>query len=145
MSSRCRVINSNQQNIFVMRLGTRIKELRTKNGLTQIQLSEKSGLTERTIQRIENHEVEPSKHSLKKIGDVLNQNLNEQKLINMKKKQRVLNFILLGVSLLIIIEFLLGILRWNEHWWILLCWFFPLLGGITISYYRKKTVRRQWQ
>ena len=49
-----------------MRLGTKIKELRTKQGLTQIELAEKTGLTERTIQRIENHEVEPSKHSLKK-------------------------------------------------------------------------------
>ena len=49
-----------------MRLGTKIKELRKKKGLTQIELSERTGLTERTIQRIENHEVEPSKHSLKK-------------------------------------------------------------------------------
>ena len=49
-----------------MRLGTKIKELRKKKGLTQIELSEKTGLTERTIQRIENHEVEPSKYALKK-------------------------------------------------------------------------------
>ena len=75
-----------------MRLGTKIKELRKKKGLTQIELSEKSGLTERTIQRIENHEVEPSKHSLKKIGEVLDCNLNEQKLNDMAKKQRILNF-----------------------------------------------------
>jgi transcriptional regulator with XRE-family HTH domain len=121
-----------------MRLGTRIKELRIKEGLTQVQLSEKTGLTERTIQRIENHEVEPSNHSLKKIGEVLNQNLNEQKLITMKKKQRILNLTLLGISVLIIIEFILGILSWKEHWWVLLCWFFPLLGGISITYYRKK-------
>ena len=46
-----------------MRLGTRIKELRKKKGLTQIELSEKTGLTERKIQRIENHEVEPSIHA----------------------------------------------------------------------------------
>ena len=62
-----------------MRLGTKIKELRTKQGLTQIELAEKTGLTERTIQRIENNEVEPSKHSLKKMGEVLGHNLNELK------------------------------------------------------------------
>ena len=44
-----------------MRLGTKIKELRKRKGLTQIELSERTGLTEKTIQRIENHEVEPSK------------------------------------------------------------------------------------
>lgn len=63
-----------------MRLGIKIKELRKKKGLTQIELSEKTGLTERTTQRIENHEVEPSKHSLIKISNVLNYNLNEKKI-----------------------------------------------------------------
>ena len=53
-------------NSFAVRLGTKIKSLRIEKGFTQIELSEKTGLTERTIQRIENHEVEPSKHSLKK-------------------------------------------------------------------------------
>jgi len=32
-----------------MRLGTKIKALRIKEGLTQIELSEKTGLTERTL------------------------------------------------------------------------------------------------
>ena len=82
-----------------MRLGTKIKELRKKKGLTQIELSEKTGLTERTIQRIENHEVEPSIHSLKKMGDVLNHNLNEQKRYDMTKKQRLLNVFLLSISI----------------------------------------------
>lgn len=39
-----------------MKLGTKIKELRKKKGLTQVDLSEKSGLSLRTIQRIENNE-----------------------------------------------------------------------------------------
>ena len=72
-----------------MRLGTKIKELRKKKGLTQIELSERTGLTERTIQRIENHEVEPSKHSLKEIGNVLNHNLIEQKFDDMTKKSKI--------------------------------------------------------
>ena len=33
-----------------------------------------TGLTEKTIQRIENHEVEPSKYALNKIGEVVNCN-----------------------------------------------------------------------
>ena len=55
-----------------MKLSTEIKELRKKEGLTQQDLSEKSGLSIRTIQRIENNEVNPSVYSLRKIGEVLN-------------------------------------------------------------------------
>ena len=36
-----------------------------------LQLSEKTGLTLRTIQRIENNEVKPSLHSIKVISDAL--------------------------------------------------------------------------
>ena len=43
-----------------MDLGDKIKAARTQEGITQKELAEKTGLTERTIQRIENHEVEPS-------------------------------------------------------------------------------------
>ena len=121
-----------------MRLGIKIKELRKKKGLTQIELSEKTGLTERTIQRIENHEVEPSKHSLKKIGEVLDCNLNEQKLNDMAKNQRILNLILFAISVLIAIEFFIGWLTWEAHWWVLAAWFFPLLGGVSIPYFKKK-------
>ena len=120
-----------------MRLGTKIKELRKKKGLTQIELSEKTGLTERTIQRIENHEVEPSKHSLKKMGEVFNQNLNQQKFIDMTKKQRILNVFIISISILIIVEFLIGWLTWEEHWWVLISWFFPILGGVSIPYFKK--------
>ncbi|TVZ56299.1 DNA-binding XRE family transcriptional regulator [Lutibacter sp. Hel_I_33_5] len=59
-----------------MKLSTRIKELRKKKGLTQLDLSENSGLSLRTIQRIENDEVKPSVYSLKKIGEVLNKDFN---------------------------------------------------------------------
>ena len=122
-----------------MRLGTKIKELRKKKGLTQIELSERTGLTERTIQRIENHEVEPSKHSLKKIGNVLNHNLIEQKFNDMTKKQRLLNIFIISISILIVVEFLIGWLTWEEHWWVLISWFFPILGGVSIPYYKKQS------
>jgi len=121
-----------------MRLGTKIKKLRKKKGLTQIELSERTGLTERTIQRIENHEVEPSKHSLKKIGNVLNHNLIEQKFNDMTKKQRLLNIFIISSSILIVVEFLIGWLTWEEHWWVLISWFFPILGGVSITYYKKR-------
>jgi len=121
-----------------MRLGTKIKELRHKKGLTQIELSEKTGLTERTIQRIENHEVEPSKHSLNKIGEVLNYNLNEQKRKDITKKQRRLNIFLIATSVLIVLEFFIGWLSWENDWWVLAAWFFPLLGGVSIPYFKKK-------
>lgn len=48
-----------------------IKELRTKKGMTQQQLADESGITLRTIQRIENGDVNPSLHSLKTLGKVL--------------------------------------------------------------------------
>ena len=131
-------VKSKNGNSFVMRLGTKIKELRKKKGLTQIELSEKTGLTERTIQRIENHEVEPSKHSLKKIGEVLDCNLNEQKINDMAKKQRLLNIFIISISILIVVEFIIGWLTWEEHWWVLAAWFFPLLGGVSIPYFKKK-------
>jgi len=54
-----------------MKLGPKIKNLRKKKGLTQFDLSEKSGLSLRTIQRIENNENKPSIYSLRKIGEVL--------------------------------------------------------------------------
>jgi transcriptional regulator with XRE-family HTH domain len=44
---------------------------------SQKELSEQTGLTLRTIQRIENNEVKPSLYSLKVIGDVLKTDLSE--------------------------------------------------------------------
>lgn len=128
-----------------MRLGTKIKELRKRKGLTQIELSERTGLTERTIQRIENHEVEPSKHSLKKMGEVLGHNLNEQKLNNMTKKQSLLNIFIISISILIVVEFIIGWLTWEEHWWVLISWFFPILGGVSIPYYKKSKKNQNQQ
>jgi transcriptional regulator with XRE-family HTH domain len=60
-----------------MELGDRVKELRVGLNFSQKELSEQSGLTLRTIQRIENNEVKPSLYSLKVIGEVLKANLSE--------------------------------------------------------------------
>ena len=54
-----------------MEFGERLKELRTSMNCSQKELSEQTGLTLRTIQRIENNEVKPSLYSLKVIGEAL--------------------------------------------------------------------------
>ena len=58
-----------------MKLGDHIRELRVSLGMTQSDLSEKSGIALRTVQRIEKNEVTPSIHSLNVLGQALNVNL----------------------------------------------------------------------
>ena len=60
-----------------MKIGEHIKEIRISKGYTQTELSEKSGIAVRTIQRIENSEVTPSIYSLNAIGAALGVKLNE--------------------------------------------------------------------
>jgi transcriptional regulator with XRE-family HTH domain len=60
-----------------MEFGAKVKELRIGLNLSQKELSEKTGLTLRTIQRIENNEVKPSLYSLKVIGEALSKDLTE--------------------------------------------------------------------
>ena len=54
-----------------MELANKIKELRSRRGFSQEELSEKSGLSLRTIQRIENRETEPLGDSLKRLAAAL--------------------------------------------------------------------------
>ena len=54
-----------------MKTGTVIKELRIKKGLTQEELADKTELSARTIQRIENGEVDPRAYSLQMIAKAL--------------------------------------------------------------------------
>ena len=60
-----------------MEFGLRLKEIRISLNISQKELSEKTGLTIRTIQRIENNEVKPSLYSLRVLGKVLNTDLSE--------------------------------------------------------------------
>jgi transcriptional regulator with XRE-family HTH domain len=60
-----------------MEFGARLKEIRTSLNISQKELSEQTGLTQRTIQRIENNEVKPSLYSVKVLGDVLKTDLSE--------------------------------------------------------------------
>jgi len=60
-----------------MKIGEHIKEIRVSKGMTQMELSEKSGIALRTIQRIENSKVTPSIYSLNAIGSALDVKLNK--------------------------------------------------------------------
>jgi transcriptional regulator with XRE-family HTH domain len=60
-----------------MNIGIVIKQVRKQKGLTQLDLSEHANLSARTIQRIENNEVEPSFYSLMSIGEILEIDLQE--------------------------------------------------------------------
>jgi len=60
-----------------MEFGERLKELRTRLNYSQKEISEKTGLTIRTIQRIENNEVKPSLYSLRVLGQALQTDLSE--------------------------------------------------------------------
>jgi transcriptional regulator with XRE-family HTH domain len=60
-----------------MEFGERLKELRTSMNCSQKELSQQTGLTLRTIQRIENNEVKPSLYSLKVIGEALKTDVSD--------------------------------------------------------------------
>ena len=89
-----------------------IKELRLRNGYTQIDLSELSSLSLRTIQRIENNEVEPTPYSLNKIGEVLDVNLNEIKNNIMKEKSNSSN----SLTTLLHLSSIFGVLITSLIW-----------------------------
>jgi transcriptional regulator with XRE-family HTH domain len=54
-----------------METGKIIKELRTKKGMTQEELADRTELSARTIQRIENGEVDPRAYTLQMIAKAL--------------------------------------------------------------------------
>jgi len=62
-----------------MDLGEQVKTSRLKKGWTQQQVSEATGISLRTVQRIEKGEVNPSAYSLQKIGEALEVNLLENR------------------------------------------------------------------
>lgn len=54
-----------------MRIGQRIKDLRLKKGITQEELAARTDISVRTIQRIENGDVDPRSYTLQSIASVL--------------------------------------------------------------------------
>lgn len=59
-----------------METGKLIKELRIKKGMTQEELADKTEVTSRTIQRIENGEVDPRAYTLQMIAKALEVDYN---------------------------------------------------------------------
>ncbi len=90
-------------------LASRIKELRNQKGMSQELLSEESGLSLRTIQRVENGESNPTGDSLKRLSHALNVNPDELIDWSIKEDNRYLT--ILNLSALTFLFFpLLGIL-----------------------------------
>ena len=77
MTPLCQSINHLLLSYLQMEFGPRLKAIRTGLNISQKELSEKTGLTQRTIQRIENNEVKPSLYSLKVIGEALHTDLSD--------------------------------------------------------------------
>ena len=90
-------------------IGMRVKEFRTRNGLTQEALAEDSGVSYRTIQRIENGVNTPNGETLKRIAfalEILPEELSDWEL---KEDKSYLVFFNLSALTFIIFP-LLGIL-----------------------------------
>jgi transcriptional regulator with XRE-family HTH domain len=77
-----------------MKIGQWIKELRLQRGYSQLYLSIKTGLSERTIQRLEKNHVTPSSNTLKLLGDVFEEDFfkfkNQEKIINKYQKINIM-------------------------------------------------------
>jgi transcriptional regulator with XRE-family HTH domain len=65
-----------------MNTGQIIREARIKKGMTQEELAEKTDISIRTIQRIENGEVDPRSYTLMSIAKVLE--IDYEELVNDK-------------------------------------------------------------
>ena len=77
MTPICQLIIHLHVSYLQMEFGARLKEIRTSLNCSQKELSEQTGLTLRTIQRIENNEVKPSLYSLKVIREALKTDLSD--------------------------------------------------------------------
>jgi len=90
-------------------LSARVKELRNKKGMSQEVLAEDSGLSLRTIQRIENGDSNPTGDSLKRLSNALD--VNPDELIDWTIKEDKKYLIFLNLSALTFLFFpMLGIL-----------------------------------
>lgn len=90
-------------------LALRVKELRNQKGMSQEFLAEESGLSLRTIQRIEKGESNPTGESLKRLANALNISPDDLIDWSVKEDKKYLTF--LNLSALTFLFFpLLGIL-----------------------------------
>ena len=124
-----------------MDLGDKIKAARSEKGITQKELAEKTGLTERTIQRIENHEVEPSVYSLNKISEILSFDFKTEKLRIMKRRNQIIYTIMIVWTIALAFNLIFKEFNFKSRWWEIVIWFMTLVSVLTGQIYfpyRKK-------
>jgi len=125
-----------------MDLGDKIKSARTKKGINQKELAEKTGLTERTIQRIENHEVEPSVYSLNKISEILSFDFQTEKMRIMKRRNQIIYTVMIVWTIALAFNLFFTEFSFDNRWWEIVIWFMTLVfvvtGQIYIPYRRRK-------
>ena len=125
-----------------MDLGDKIKAARAQKGLTQKELAQRAKLTERTIQRIENHEVEPSVYSLNKISEILEFDFLTEKLRIMKRRNQIIYTIMAVWSAALVFNLIFTDFNFANRWWEILMWGMTLsavvTGQIYIPYRSKK-------
>ena len=103
-------------------IGAKIKELRLLKGLTQEELADKTGLSVRTIQRIENGEVDPRTFTLTALAEALEVDLTvfTSRKINTPKSfaQDEYNWVILmhfsGIMILVFPPILIWLFKRNE-------------------------------
>ena len=83
------------------------------------------------IQRIENHEVEPSAHSLRRISHVLGEDLLTAKMKQQRRLQRVLSGIVAIWTLAIAYNVFFSPFDWTQRWYEILLWFSCLIGVVS--------------
>lgn len=125
-----------------MDLGDKIKAARAQKGLTQKELARRAKLTERTIQRIENHEVEPSVYSLNKISEILEFDFLTEKLRIMKRRNQIIYTIMAVWTAALVFNLIFTDFNFADRWWEILMWGMTLsavvTGQIYIPYRSKK-------
>ena len=98
-------------------LAKRVKELRKRNGMSQELLAENSGLSLRTIQRIENGETQPTGDSIKRLSSALNVTPNELidwQIIEDSKALLLLNLSQLGFIAFPLLGILIPLIIWTS-------------------------------
>ena len=125
-----------------MDLEDKIKAARAQKGLTQKELAQRAKLTERTIQRIENHEVEPSVYSLNKISEILEFDFLTEKLRIMKRRNQIIYTIMAVWTAALVFNLIFTDVNFADRWWEILIWGLTLsavvTGQIYIPYRSKK-------
>ena len=88
-------------------LALRVKELRNQKGMSQEFLAEESGLSLRTIQRIEKGESNPTGESLKRLANALNVSPDELIDWSVKEDKKYLTYLNLSALLFLVFPLLL--------------------------------------